>query len=64
MGFLTGLRDVMPHRLMRALGEEVCNGGRYEIPRKLSALEAKVVRHHVHAAVALRHGVYEEPAYV
>ena len=62
MAFLTDLRYVMPRRLVCALGEEVCDGGPYEIPRGLRALEAKVVRHHVHAAVALRHGAFEEPA--
>ena len=59
MAFLTDLRYVMPHRLVCALGEEVSDGGPYEIPRGLRALEAEVVRHHVHAAVALRHGVFE-----
>ena len=62
MAFLTGLRYVMPHRLLHARGEEVADGGPDAIPRVLRALEAKVVRHHVDAAVALLHGAFEEPA--
>ena len=62
MAFLTGYRYVMPHRLVSAHSEEICDGSPDKIPRGLRALKAKVVRHHVHAAVALRHGAFEEPA--